>query len=179
MASSLPNNAKVLRKRIEELELASQLLSDELNKARTSPHRSRLQMTRSSITHKFAIDQHEGYITVGLFDDNRPGELFLRMAKEGSTMGGLMDTIGILTSLALQYGVPVETLARKFEHVSFEPSGWTRDPAIRRASSVIDYIFRWLGMQFSESYRQEKLAAYQPHDAWSVSSPTTTEIVEQ
>ena len=94
-------------------------------------------------------------------------------------MGGLMDTIGILTSLALQYGVPVETLARKFEHVSFEPSGWTRDPAIRRASSVIDYIFRWLGMQFSEPYRQEKLAAYQPHDAWSVSSPTITEIVEQ
>ena len=104
------------------------------------------------------MGQHEGYITVGLYDDHRPGELFLTMAKEGSTIGGLMDTIGILTSLALQYGVPVETLARKFEHVSFEPSGWTRDPAIRRASSVIDYIFRWLGMQFSETYRQEKLA---------------------
>ena len=74
-------------------------------------------------------------------------------------MGGLMDTIGILTSLALQYGVPVETLAHKFEHVSFEPSGWTRNPTIRRASSVIDYIFRWLGMQFSETYRLEKQSA--------------------
>lgn len=128
-------------------------------------------MTRSSITHKFAIDQHEGYITVGLFDDNRPGELFIRMAKEGSTMGGLMDTIGILTSLALQYGVPVETLARKFEHVSFEPSGWTRNPTIRRASSVIDYIFRWLAMQFSEAYQQEKSARTVSDEIVSVQPP--------
>jgi ribonucleoside-diphosphate reductase alpha chain len=149
---------KELRQQIGQLEQEVQMLTAELNMAKTSPHRSRLEVTRSSITHKFAIDQHEGYLTVGLFDDTRPGELFVRMAKEGSTMGGLMDTIGILTSLALQYGVPVETLARKFEHVSFEPSGWTRDPSMRRASSVIDYIFRWLGMQFSEAYRQEKLA---------------------
>ena len=81
------------------------------------------------------------------------------MAKEGSTIGGLMDTVGILTSLALQYGVSVETLARKFEHVSFEPSGWTKQPNIRRASSVIDYVFRWLGLHFSEAYREEKLSA--------------------
>ncbi len=104
-------------------------------------------------------------MTVGMFDDGRPGEVFLTMAKEGSTIGGLMDTIGILTSLALQYGVPVETLARKLEHVNFEPNGWTRDPTIRRASSVIDYVFRWLGTQFSEAYRQEKFAAVSPdHD---------------
>ena len=99
-------------------------------------------MTRSSVTHKFAIDQHEGYITVGLFDDNRPGELFLRMAKEGSTMGGLMDTIGILTSLALQYGVPVETLARKFEFKNvmagtrLESNGHPMTVAIRRSSEL-------------------------------------------
>jgi ribonucleoside-diphosphate reductase alpha chain len=147
---------KELRQRIEQLEREMQTLSTALDHAKASPHRSRLAATRDSITHKFAIDQHEGYLTVGLFDDGRPGELFVRMAKEGSTMGGLMDTIGVLTSLALQYGVPIETLARKFEHVCFEPSGYTHNKALRRASSVIDYIFRWLGMQFSETYRQER-----------------------
>jgi ribonucleoside-diphosphate reductase alpha chain len=124
------------------------------------PNRKRLPATRNSITHKFKVGQHEGYMTVGLYDDGQPGELFLTMAKEGSTIGGLMDTIGILTSLALQYGVPADTLARKFEHVSFEPSGWTGNLDIRRASSVIDYIFRWLGMRFSDTYRQEKSLAY-------------------
>ena len=179
MTSSLHDDTEELRKRIDELEQASQSLRDELNEARTSPHRTRLPMTRSSVTHKFAIDQHEGYITVGLFDDNRPGELFVKMAKEGSTMGGLMDTIGILTSLALQYGVPVETLARKFEHVSFEPSGWTRNPSIRRASSVIDYIFRWLGMQFSEAYRQEKSAANNTGEPIPDRAATTTMNCQQ
>ena len=81
------------------------------------PVRDRLPDTRDSITHKFSISGHEGYFTVGLFADGRPGELFIKMAKQGSTMSGLMDTIGVLTSLALQYGVPVETLARKFEHM--------------------------------------------------------------
>lgn len=159
MASSTRNNIKALRKQIADLESTTQFLHEELDKARNSPHRSRLPSTRSSITHKFEIGEHDCYITVGLFDDNRPGELFLRMSKEGSTLRGLMDTIGILTSLALQYGVPVEALARKFEHVSFEPSGWTANPTIRHASSIIDYIFRWLGMQFSEAYRQEKEVA--------------------
>lgn len=149
-----------LRQRVKEYERETLALHAELEEARMQPHRSRLQPTRRSVTHKFAIGGHEGYMTVGLFEDNRPGELFLTMAKEGSTIGGLMDTVGILTSLALQYGVSVETLARKFEHVSFEPSGWTGNQDIRRASSVIDYIFRWLGMEFSELYRREKLAAY-------------------
>jgi len=154
-----------LQRRIDELEQEVQALKGELEKALTNPHRKRLQATRQSLTHKFAIGQHEGYMTVGMFEDGRPGEVFLTMAKEGSTIGGLMDTIGILTSLALQYGVSAETLARKFEHVSFEPSGWTRDPTIRRASSVIDYVFRWLGTQFSEAYRPEKFAAVSPdHD---------------
>jgi len=154
-----------LQRRIDELEQEVQALKGELEKAMTNPHRKRLQATRQSLTHKFAIGQHEGYMTVGMFEDGRPGEVFLTMAKEGSTIGGLMDTIGILTSLALQYGVSVETLARKLEHVSFEPSGWTRDPTIRRASSVIDYVFRWLGTQFSEAYRPEKFAAVSPdHD---------------
>lgn len=156
----LPENTDQLHQWIRKLETQIQTLQGELSTARESPYRRRLPVTRRSVTHKFAVGQHEGYITVGLYDDNRPGELFLTMAKQGSTVGGLMDTIGILTSLALQYGVPIETLTGKLEHVSFEPSGWTRDPTIRRASSIIDYIFRWLGMQFSQSDRQEKLTVY-------------------
>lgn len=155
------DNREDLLQRIRQLEEELGHLHSELQEHRVGPRRERLPTTRRSLTHKFAIDQHEGYLTVGLYDDGRPGELFLTMAKEGSTIGGLTDTIGILTSLALQYGVPVETLARKFEHVSFEPRGWTRDQTIRHASSVVDYVFRWLGMQFSESYRQEKLALLQ------------------
>lgn len=116
-----------------------------------TPSRRRLPDTRASITHKFNISGHEGYITVGLFDDGRPGEVFLKMAKEGSTISGLMDTIGILTSLALQYGVPIETLAAKFEHSRFEPLGWTSNPVIGEASSLVDYLFRWLRMEFASS----------------------------
>lgn len=123
------------------------------------PTRHRLPDTRHSVTHKFNISGHEGYVTVGLFDDGRPGELFIKMAKEGSTMSGLADTIGVLTSLALQYGVPVETLARKFENVKFEPSGWTKNEEIRQAHSIVDYVFRWLGLEFSESYRTERLTS--------------------
>jgi len=164
MDESTQDSIEELQGRLHELEGEAQRLRAELERAHRRPNRERLPATRQSVTHKFTVGQHEGYMTVGLFDDNRPGELFLTMAKEGSTIGGLMDTIGILTSLALQYGVSVETLASKFEHVSFEPSGWTRDPRIRRASSVIDYIFRWLGTQFSEAYRQEKLAAIAPED---------------
>jgi ribonucleoside-diphosphate reductase alpha chain len=131
---------------------------DELPPIQTSPlgelvvpRRRRLPDTRASITHKFNVSGHEGYITVGLFDDGRPGEVFLKMAKEGSTISGLMDTIGILTSLALQYGVPIEALAAKFEHARFEPLGWTSNPKIREASSLVDYIFRWLKMEFANT----------------------------
>lgn len=126
--------------------------------AAAMPIRHRLPDTRQSITHKFNICGHEGYITVGLFDDGRPGELFIKMAKEGSTLSGLMDSVGILTSLALQYGVPVEALARKFEYMRFEPSGWTPNVHITHAHSVVDYIFRWVGVVFSSEYREEHAA---------------------
>jgi ribonucleoside-diphosphate reductase alpha chain len=96
---------------------------------------------------------HEGYITVGLYDDGSPGEIFIRMAKEGSTIGGLMDTVATLVSVSLQYGVPVESLVRKFEHVRFEPSGMTHNPEIPFAKSLVDYIFRWLAMEFVHGYR--------------------------
>jgi len=118
------------------------------------PLRRRLPDTRTAITHKFDIAGHEGYLTVGLFEDKQPGELFITMAKEGSTIGGLMDGIGTLTSLALQYGVPLEALVRKFAHVRFEPSGFTRNPDIRNAASIIDYVFRWLAFQFVPGYRE-------------------------
>ncbi len=118
------------------------------------PIRRRMSDTRISITHKFDIAGHEGYLTVGLFDDKQPGELFITMAKEGSTIGGLMDTIGTLVSLSLQYGVPIEAMVKKFAHSRFEPSGFTRNPDIQIAKSIPDYIFRWLGNQFIQGYRE-------------------------
>ena len=117
------------------------------------PLRRRLPDTRNAITHKFDVAGHEGYITVGLYEDGQPGEVFIRIAKEGSTIGGLMDTIATLVSVSLQYGVPVESLVRKFEHVRFEPSGMTRNPEIPIAKSLTDYIFRWMAMEFVPGYR--------------------------
>jgi len=117
-----------------------------------APRRERLPDTRQSITHKFILDGHEGYVTVGLYPDGRPGELFIKMAKQGSTVSGLVDTIGVLTSLALQYGVPPEALAHKFAYMRFEPSGWTSHPDIRHAHSVVDYIFRWMGLTFTKGF---------------------------
>ena len=110
--------------------------------------RRRMPSTRTSITHKFDIAGHEGYLTVGLYDDGVPGELFITMAKEGSTIGGLMDSYGTAISLCLQYGVPLKTLVEKFAHSRFEPSGFTKNPDIPIAKSLPDYIFRWLGQTF-------------------------------
>ena len=118
------------------------------------PRRERLPDTRQSITHKFSVNGHEGYITVGLFDDGRPGELFITMAKEGSTIGGLMDAFGTAISMSLQYGVPLEDYVRKFSHMRFEPQGFTKNPDIRIAKSLIDYIFRWLGITFLPGYKE-------------------------
>ena len=119
-----------------------------------APRRERLPDTRKSITHKFSVAGHEGYITVGLYDEGRPGELFITMAKEGSTVGGLMDCFGTAISMSLQYGVPLEVLMNKFTHTRFEPMGHTSNPDIRIAKSVVDYIFRWLGIMFLAGYRE-------------------------
>jgi ribonucleoside-diphosphate reductase alpha chain len=112
------------------------------------PTRRRLPADRAAICHKFDIAGHEGYIHVGFFEDGTPGEIFIKMAKEGSTISGLMDTIATLSSLALQYGVPLEALVGKFSHVRFEPSGFTKNPEIPMAKSLTDYIFRFLGSRF-------------------------------
>jgi ribonucleoside-diphosphate reductase alpha chain len=143
-------DTSALEAHIKELETEVAHLRLEAGK----PLRRRLSDTRTAITHKFDIAGHEGYLTVGLFGDGRPGELFVTMAKEGSTIGGLMDTIGTLTSMALQYGVPLDTLLKKFAHQRFEPSGFTKNPDIRNASSIIDYVFRWLAIQFIPGYRE-------------------------
>ena len=118
------------------------------------PFRRRLPDTRQSITHKFSVAGHEGYLTVGLYEDGQPGELFITMAKEGSTVGGLMNVIGTCTSMALQYGVPLITLVDKFRHARFEPAGMTSNRDIPFAKSVIDYIFCWLGCQFIPGYAE-------------------------
>jgi ribonucleoside-diphosphate reductase alpha chain len=118
------------------------------------PSRQRMPDTRVSLTHKFEIAGHEGYITVGLYESGQPGELFIQMAKEGSTIGGLMDTVATLTSLALQYGVPLESLVKKFAYQRFEPSGFTKNADIRNATSITDYVFRWLGCQFIKGYKE-------------------------
>jgi ribonucleoside-diphosphate reductase alpha chain len=118
------------------------------------PLRRRLPDTRNSVTHKFNVAGHEGYLTVGLYEDGSPGELFITMAKEGSTIGGLMDSLGTAVSVALQYGVPVESLVSKFTHQRFEPSGMTMNREIPFAKSLVDYIFRWLGIRFIAGYRE-------------------------
>ncbi|MBI3770450.1 MAG: vitamin B12-dependent ribonucleotide reductase [Deltaproteobacteria bacterium] len=124
--------------------------------AEAHPVRRRLANDCESIRHKFEIAGHEGYIHVGFYEDGSPGEIFIKMAKEGSTISGLMDTIATLTSMALQYGVPLEVLVNKFGHVRFEPSGFTKNPEIPMAKSLTDYIFRFLGVRFlSADQRRE------------------------
>ncbi len=110
--------------------------------------RHRLPSERLSVTHKFEIAGHEGYITVGLYKDGKPGEIFIRMAKEGSTVSGLMDSFATAVSLALQHGVPLKLLCDKFSHTRFEPSGWSGNPEIGFSKSIMDYIFRWLQLRF-------------------------------
>ena len=112
------------------------------------PHRRRLPVERAAVTHKFDVAGHEGYITVGLYPDGQPGEIFLKMAKEGSTVSGLMDSLATSVSLALQYGVPLRDLVNKFAHVRFEPSGFTGNQEIPIAKSIVDYVFRWMGSRF-------------------------------
>ena len=125
-----------------------------------SLQRKKLPDTRQSITHKFSVAGHDGYITVGLYEDGNPGEVFITMAKEGSTLSGVMDSFALAISIALQYGVPLKTYVDKFQHVRFEPSGWTTNREIPQAKSIIDYIFRWLGAQFiSPSYKTVDLTS--------------------
>jgi ribonucleoside-diphosphate reductase alpha chain len=114
----------------------------------TQAVRRRLADERHSLTHHFSVGGQEGYVTVGLYEDGLPGEMFIRMAKEGSTVSGLMDSFATAVSLALQYGVPLRVLCDKFSHTRFEPSGWSGNPKIGYAKSLMDYLFRWLELRF-------------------------------
>ncbi len=128
--------------------------------AEVRPARRKLPDERHAITHKFQIAGHEGYITVGMYEDQTPGEIFLVMAKEGSTISGLMDAFATAISMALQYGVPLEALVEKFSHVRFEPSGFTKNPEIPYAKSITDYIFRWLASKFLSAEHQESVGVH-------------------
>jgi ribonucleoside-diphosphate reductase alpha chain len=139
-----------LESRVVELEKEIDALRIKANQ----PVRNRMSDTRIALNHKFEIAGHEGYITVGLYENGQPGEIFVKMAKEGSTIGGLMDTVATITSMALQYGVPLESLVKKFAYQRFEPSGFTKNPDIRNATSITDYVFRWLGCQFIKGYKE-------------------------
>ncbi len=121
------------------------------------PYRRRLPDTRKAITHKFSVGGHEGYLTVGMYEDGKPGEIFLTMSKEGSVVSGLVDCFATAISMTLQYGVPLPVLVQKFSHMRFEPSGWTSNPRIRVAKSIIDYIFRWLASEFLSPEECERL----------------------
>ncbi|HEY2385532.1 MAG TPA: vitamin B12-dependent ribonucleotide reductase [Candidatus Binatia bacterium] len=136
------------------------------------PVRRRLDNDCGSIRHKFEIAGHEGYIHVGFYPDGTPGEIFIKMAKEGSTISGLMDTIATLTSMALQYGVPLEVLVNKFGHVRFEPSGFTKNPEIPMAKSLTDYIFRFLGSRFLSADQRREVGLVETQTPESAATPT-------
>ena len=135
------------------------------------PFRRKLPDERRAVTHKFSVGGHEGYLTVGLYVDGQPGEIFITMAKEGSTVSGLMDAFATAVSLALQYGVPLKVLCDKFSHTRFEPSGWTPNPEIRYAKSMMDYIFRWLALKFLPKDAQ-------PREEASIVAPENSEVAQ-
>src|SRR4051812_44554667 len=147
--------------------------------------RRKLPDERESITHKFSIGGHEGYITVGKYEDGAPGEIFITMAKEGSTISGLMDSFATMTSLALQHGVPLQLLVDKFTHTRFEPSGFTKNPEIPMAKSIMDYIFKWLAIKFLGRESQEEAGVIRRDDVapalppaieTNVSKPTAKDV---
>lgn len=126
------------------------------------PLRRKLPDERRSFTHKFDIAGHEGYITAGMYEDGQPGEIFITMSKEGSTISGLMDSFATAISMALQYGVPLRVLVDKFSHMRFEPSGFTKNPDIPMAKSIMDYIFRWLAIKFLDGDAQQEVGVVRP-----------------
>jgi len=139
--------------------------------------REKLPSERKSITHKFSVGGHEGYITVGMYDDGKPGEIFIKMAKEGSTLSGIMDAFALSVSISLQYGVPLRALVDKFVNSRFEPSGYTGNPKIRYAKSVVDYLGRWLGGKFiSPDYLDNDAAAAEEERVAQAATPAPAAV---
>ena len=139
--------------------------------------RRHLPDERRAITHHFSIAGQEGYLTVGVYDDGSPGEIFVRMSKEGSTISGLMDSIATVVSLALQHGVPLDVLCAKFSHTRFEPSGWSRNPKIGYATSLMDYLFRWMELKFLKK-EQGELFEPRPVSIHAMPPPNGKGVVE-
>ncbi len=139
--------------------------SEQEETAEVQPIRRRLPDERQALTHKFSIAGHEGYLTVGLFEDGQPGEIFLRMSKEGSTVSGMMDAFATAISVSLQYGVPLESLIRKFSHMRFEPAGFTGNKDVPIAKSITDYIFRWLAVKFLPEDSHSEIVADKDMDS--------------
>jgi ribonucleoside-diphosphate reductase alpha chain len=138
--------------------------------------RRKLPDERAAITHKFSVGGHEGYITAGMYEDGTPGEIFVVMAKEGSTISGLMDSFATMTSLALQHGVPLQLLVDKFTHTRFEPSGFTKNPEIPMAKSIMDYIFKWLAIKFLSRESQEHAGVILRDETPAAPEPPTQAI---
>lgn len=130
-----------------------------------TPRRRRLNEERKAITHKFQVGSQEGYFTVGLYDDGQPGEIFITVSKQGSVMSGLMDAFATSVSIGLQYGVPLKVLVNKFAHARFEPSGQTQNPNIPVASSIVDYIFRWLALKFLTPEERQTIGIFETESA--------------
>ena len=163
---------------LNSLDLEPRLAQQDLN-APPRAVRHRLPEERASITHKFSIAGHEGYITVGLYPTGQPGEIFIKMAKEGSTVSGLMDAFATSISLALQHGVPLRVLCEKFAHTRFEPSGWTGNEQIGYAKSLMDYIFRWLNLRFLSGEQLTLFAGLAPHASPLPETPTILPDVDR
>jgi ribonucleoside-diphosphate reductase alpha chain len=157
----------------EQVALAAAPTKAELT-GEPKPYRRRLPDERRAVTHKFQIAGHEGYITVGLYPDGQPGEIFLKMAKEGSTVSGLMDTLATMTSISLQYGVPLRDLVNKFSHMRFEPAGFTGNSEIPIAKSIVDYVFRWMGSRFLSKDDRDALGIITREDAVVAEPPAGT-----
>jgi ribonucleoside-diphosphate reductase alpha chain len=162
----------------EQMEAGIHAAADQAVAAAPVPLQTRRKLPdeRQSITHKFSIAGHKGYITVGLYDDGAPGEIFITMAKQGTTLSGLIDSFATAVSIAMQYGVPLEVLVNKFSHVRFEPSGMTNNPNIRIAKSIVDYIFRWMGMKFLDRTAHEQIGYNNLPQETESTSPTSDKI---
>jgi ribonucleoside-diphosphate reductase alpha chain len=181
-AKSVVSAASVFQRALDEIaratsvpQLTAALAEEPVAQDLNGPPRAvrhRLQAERASITHKFSIAGHEGYITVGLYPTGQPGEIFIKMAKEGSTVSGLMDAFATSISLALQHGVPLRVLCEKFAHTRFEPSGWTGNEQIGYAKSLMDYIFRWLNLRFLSGEQLTLFAGLAPQAAPLPETPT-------
>ena len=161
---------------------AKALVNSDAHDSQAPPRavRNRLPAERASVTHKFGLGGHEGYITVGLYPNGQPGEIFIRMAKEGSTVSGLMDSFATAISLALQHGVPLKVLCEKFAHTRFEPSGWTGNEQIGYAKSIMDYLFRWMQLRFLSGTQLDLFAGLAPQSAvriqGTVNGPANTVV---